>query len=164
MTNSHNKKRFITVAVVDTNGLLRGQKIAAGSLDNLLKNGLGMAPAQLALDPTDEILPIAGVTDDDSDFHDSLLKIDETTRRSMPFERPEDADIYLAEFTGDAAGLCPRSLLRKQLDKGASMGLQVKYGFEQEFTLFNESYATLVEKEFDQLQTATPHASHDLIL
>ena len=164
MTNKQNKKRFITVAVVDTNGLLRGQKIAAGHLDSLLKNGLGMAPAQLALDPTDEILPIAGVTDDDSDFHDSVLKINEHTRRTMPFERSEDADIYLAEFTGDAEGLCPRSLLRKQLDKAASMGLQVKYGFEQEFTLFNETTATLVEKDFENLQTATPHPSHDLIL
>ena len=164
MIETPDNKRFITVAVTDTNGLLRGQKIAAGNLDNLLNNGLGMAPAQLALDPTDEILPVDGVTDDSSDFHDGLLKIDPTSLRSMPFERSEDADIYLAEFTGDAQGLCPRSLLRKQLEKATSMGVQVKYGFEQEFTLFNETSATIIEKEYENLDTATPHASHDLIL
>ena len=40
--------RFVTVAVTDTNGLLRGQKIAAGGVSSLMKNGMGMAPAQLA--------------------------------------------------------------------------------------------------------------------
>ena len=115
MNTKNNSQRFFTVAVVDTNGLLRGQKIAASALDSTLKNGLGMAPAQLALDPTDEILPIPGVTDDNSDFHDSILQIDESTRRTMPFERESDATLYLAEFSGDAAGLCPRSLFRKQL-------------------------------------------------
>ena len=164
MNTKNNSQRFFTVAVVDTNGLLRGQKIAASALDSTLKNGLGMAPAQLALDPTDEILPIPGVTDDNSDFHDSILQIDESTRRTMPFERESDATLYLAEFSGDAAGLCPRSLFRKQLARAADMGLVPKYGFEQEFTLFNESSETIASKGFDNLTTATPYCSHDLLL
>jgi len=159
-----NSRRFITVAAVDTNGLLRGQKIAASGLPGILKNGMGMAPAQLALDPTDEILPIPGVTDDEADFHDSILKVDETSLRSMPFERAEDADIYLAEFTGDAEGLCPRTLLRKQLQRASTLGLIPKLGFEQEFTLFNETSATIGEKNHDNLVTATPYPSHDLII
>ena len=87
-------KRFVTIAAVDTNGLLRGQKIAARGLKSILQNGMGMAPAQLALDPTDEILPIPGVTDDDADFHDSVLRVDAATPRTMPFERAEDAQLY----------------------------------------------------------------------
>jgi len=133
------KKRFVTIAIVDTNGLLRGQKIAARALDNILNNGLGMAPAQLALDPTDEILPIPGVTDDSADFHDSVLRVDKDSQTTMPFERQEDAQLYLAEFSGDAAGLCPRTLLRRQLERAESLGLKPFYGFEQEFTLFNET-------------------------
>ena len=39
--------RFATVALVDTNGLLRGQMVSASSLKGILKNGMGMAPAQL---------------------------------------------------------------------------------------------------------------------
>lgn len=164
MNKKSDSQRFFTVAVVDTNGLLRGQKIAASALDSTLKNGLGMAPAQLALDPTDEILPIPGITDDDSDFHDGILQVDESTRRTMPFERESDASLYLAEFTGDAAGLCPRSLFRKQLVRASDMGLVPKYGFEQEFTLFNESSESIAAKDFDNLTTATPYASHDLLL
>ena len=135
MSNTSDKERFFTVAVVDTNGLLRGQKIAASAKSGILENGVGMAPAQLALDPSDEILPIAGVTDDDSDFHDSVLKIDKSTLRTMPFERETDAALYLAEFTGDASNLCPRTLFRKQLERARSMGFSPMYGFEQEFTL-----------------------------
>jgi len=156
--------RFATIAVVDTNGLLRGQKIAAQGLKNILKNGLGMAPAQLALDPTDEILPIPGVTDDDADFHDSVLRVDTNTPRKMPFERAEDAQLYFAEFTGDAEGLCPRTLLRKQLDRAESMTLNPLFGFEQEFTVFNETSESLVAKNYDNLTTATAHPSHDLII
>jgi len=164
MQMTDKNKRFITVAAVDTNGLLRGQKIAARSFPDILKKGLGMAPAQLALDPTDEILPIPGVTDDDSDFHDSVLKVDESTRTTMPFERAEDADLYLAQFTGDAEGLCPRSLLQKQFARAADLGFVPKLGFEQEFTLFNETSATVAEKAYDNLVTATPHPSHDLLI
>ena len=156
--------RFFTVAVVDTNGLLRGQKLSSKHLDTILKNGIGMAPAQLALDPTDEILPIPGVTDDDADFHDSSLRVDESSLRSMPFERPCDANLYLAEFAGKAAALCPRSMLKAQLARAESMGLFPKYGFEQEFTLFNETTQSIAAKNYDNLITATPHASHDLLI
>jgi len=158
------KKRFVTIAIVDTNGLLRGQKIAARALDNILNNGLGMAPAQLALDPTDEILPIPGVTDDSADFHDSVLRVDKDSQTTMPFERQEDAQLYLAEFSGDAAGLCPRTLLRRQLERAESLGLKPFYGFEQEFTLFNETSESIATKEFDNLNTATSYPSHDLLI
>ncbi len=40
--------RFATVALVDTNGLLRGQMVSTRSLKGILKAGMGMAPAQLA--------------------------------------------------------------------------------------------------------------------
>ena len=161
---SGNQNRFVTIAIADTNGLLRGQKIAERGLESILKNGMGMAPAQLALDPTDEILPIPGVTDDDADFHDSILRVDTNSLRTMPFEREEDAQLYLAEFSGDAEGLCPRSLLRKQLNRAESMGVQPLYGFEQEFTVFNETSETLAAKNFDNIATATAHPSHDLII
>ena len=42
--------RFATVAMTDTNGLLRGQMVSVGSLRGIAKAGMGMAPAQLALD------------------------------------------------------------------------------------------------------------------
>lgn len=156
--------RFVTVAVTDTNGLLRGQKIANGAVAGMLQNGMGMAPAQLALDPTDEILELPGVTDDSGDFHDSMLQIDATTRCEMPWEKPQDAGLLLAEFSGDAAQFCPRNVLRRVMERAETMGIFPKYGYEQEFTLFNEDTASLRAKGFEGLETATPHSSHDLLI
>ena len=72
--------RFATVAVVDTNGLLRGQKICGQDLEGVLVNGMGMSAAQLALDPTDVFLTLPGVTDDRADFRDSRLVVDQLKR------------------------------------------------------------------------------------
>ena len=158
------RDRFVTIAVTDTNGLLRGQKLAAKSLPGILENGMGMAPAQLALDPTDEILDLPGITDESGDFHDTLLTVDPASRCDMPWEAEGDGALYLAEFTGDAAQFCPRNVLRRVLDRAAEMDLFPTYGFEQEFTLFNETSESLKEKGFDGLTTATPHPSHDLLI
>lgn len=156
--------RFLTIAVVDTNGLLRGQKVAASELPGILASGMGMSPAQLALDPTDVFLSMPGVTDGTGDFHDSALTVDPTSRRSIPWDVPSDQGLYLAEFSGDAQAFCPRSVLRKVLDRAAAMDCFPKLGYELEFTLFNETAETLQAKQYDQLRTATAHASHDLVI
>lgn len=156
--------RFLTIAVVDTNGLLRGQKVAASELPGILASGMGMSPAQLALDPTDVFLDMPGVTDGTGDFHDSALTVDTGSRRAIPWEAPSDQGLYLAEFTGDAQAFCPRSVLRRVLDRAAAMDIVPKLGYELEFTLFNETAETLQAKQYDQLRTATAHASHDLVI
>ena len=156
--------RFVTIAVIDTNGLLRGQKVAARELAGILKNGMGMAPAQLSLDPTDVFLNVPGVSDDTGDFHDSPLAVDADSRRTLPWEAAQDSGFYLAQFTGDAAYFCPRSVLRRVLKRGADMGLHPKTGFEVEYTLFNETAHSLAEKDYKNPLTATAHPSHDLII
>ena len=156
--------RFVTVAVTDTNGLLRGQKVAAAELPGILENGMGMSPAQLALDPTDVFLNMPGVTDGTGDFHDSLLRVDVDSCRDIPWEADSDKRLYMAEFTGDAQGFCPRSVLRRVLARAAERHFFPKLGYELEFTLFNETSETLSQKNYDNLRTATAHASHDLVI
>lgn len=159
-----NNTRFITVAMTDTNGLLRGQKVSRSSFEGILKAGMGMAPVTFALDPTDEILNIPGVTDESADFHDSPLIVDQNSARSIPWEKPGDDLLVLSNYTDETADLCPRSLLSKVLAKGEDMGLTLKYGLELEYTLFNETSDSLQEKGFRNLAPATPHASHDLLI
>lgn len=159
-----NQCRMATVAIFDTNGLLRGQKVSRRNLEGILEKGMGMSPVQLALDPTDAILPIPGVSDDDANFHDSPLTVDQDSLRTIPFEAAGDNLLLLANFTGENAGLCPRSLLSRVLEKGKTMGFQAKYGMELEYTLFDETSASIAAKGFRNLTPATPHASHDLVI
>ncbi len=161
-----NKCRFATVAMTDTNGLLRGQKLSRASLAGVMRDGMGMAPVTLALDPTDVILDLPGVTDEAADFHDSPLVVDQSSARRIPWEAPGHDLLFLAQYASgtDAAAMCPRSILTRVLARAADMGITPKYGLELEFTLFDETPETLLAKGFRNLKPATAHASHDLVM
>ena len=156
--------RFATVAMTDTNGLLRGQMVAASGLPGILKNGMGMAPPQLALDPTDEALDMPGVTDEMADFHDDPLTVDLSTARQIPWSKPGHDLLLLSHFQGDTSAICPRSLFTKVLKRAEDAGYRAKYGLELEYTLFDESHESARAKGYRNLKTATQHKSHDLII
>lgn len=156
--------RFATVAMADTNGLLRGQMVSVGSLKGIAKNGMGMAPAQLALDPTDAMLVMPGVNDDSGDFHDDPLVVDPSSLRRVPWAKPGYDMLVLSNYTGASAQMCPRSLLKSVLARADAAGLVPKYGMELEYTLFDETPESARAKGYRNLKTATMHASHDLII
>lgn len=156
--------RFATVAMTDTNGLLRGQMVAVDSLKRMVSAGMGMAQAQLALDPTDAFLTLPGVTDDTGEFADEPLKLDPTSVRRMPWAKPGHDLLILSNWTGKAGGLCPRAILKSVLDRAGSAGLHPKYGMELEYTLFDETPESARAKGWRDLKAATQHASHDLII
>lgn len=158
------ERGFASVAVVDTNGLLRGQLVSTRSLKGILRNGMGMSPVTFALDPTDEILELPGVSDDSADFHDDYMVVDPSSARRLPWSSEGRDLLLLASYQGDTAGLCPRSLLRRVLDRGAEAGYAPRYGLELEYTLFDESAESAREKGYRGLRTATQHRSHDLLL
>ncbi|GLS86791.1 glutamine synthetase [Cypionkella aquatica] len=156
--------RFATVAMADTNGLLRGQMVSVGSLKGIAQNGMGMAPAQLALDPTDAMLIMPGVNDDSGDFHDDPLVLDPASVRRLPWAKPGHDLLVLSNYTGASAQMCPRSILKSVLARADAGGLVPKYGMELEYTLFDETPESARAKGYRNLKTATLHASHDLII
>jgi len=156
--------RFATVAMTDTNGLLRGQMVSVSSLKGIARNGMGMSPAQLSLDPTDVLLTIPGVNDETGDFHDDPLKVDPATVRRLPWSKPGHDLLVLSNFTGESAKMCPRSILQSVLTRAAEAGFVPKYGMELEYTLFDETAESARAKGYRNLKPATQHASHDLII
>jgi glutamine synthetase len=156
--------RFATVAMTDTNGLLRGQMVSVSSLKGIARNGMGMSPAQLSLDPTDVLLTIPGVNDETGDFHDDPLKVDPATIRRLPWSKPGHDLLVLSNFTGESAKMCPRSILQSVLTRAAEAGFVPKYGMELEYTLFDETAESARAKGYRNLKPATQHASHDLII
>ena len=157
------QSRFATVAMTDTNGLLRSQMVSVKSLKGMLDNGMPMAPAQLALDPTDEMLHVPGVSDDDGDFHDGMLTLDPSTARKLPWSKAGHDLLVLSHFGDENADICPRAILSKVLNRAKDMGITPFYGMELEYTLFDETEASAKAKGYRGLQTATLHKSHDLL-
>jgi glutamine synthetase len=125
---------------------------------------MGMAPVTLALDPTDEVLDMPGVSDGTADFHDDPLIIDKASARKMPWSKPGHDLLVLAQYAGATSAICPRSILSRMLAKAGDMGLTPRYGLELEYTLFDETVETAKAKGYRNLKTATPHKSHDLVL
>jgi len=156
--------RFATVAMTDTNGLLRGQMVSTGSLKGIARNGMGMAPVTLALDPTDVVQVIPGVSDGDSDFHDDPLLVDPATVRRLPWSKPGYDMLVLSNYSGATSEFCPRSILKRVLARADAAGLVPKYGMELEYTLFDETPESARAKGYRNLKTATQHNSHDLVL
>lgn len=155
---------YATVAMTDTNGLLRGQLVSTASLAGILRDGMGMAPVTLALDPTDEVLDLPGVTDSAGDFHDDTLRVDLASARTLPWAREGRDLLLLANFAGESAALCPRSLLSAVLARALEHGYAPRYGLELEYTLFDETAESARAKGYRNLRTATPHKSHDLVM
>jgi glutamine synthetase len=156
--------RFATVAMTDTNGLLRGQMVSTRSLAGIASSGMGMSPVTFALDPTDVVLAIPGVTDDTSDFHDDPLVLDPSTVRRLPWSKPGHDLLVLSNYAGATSELCPRSMLKRVLARVAEAGFTPRYGMELEYTLFDETPESAREKGYRNLKTATMHKSHDLVL
>ncbi|TXH81929.1 MAG: glutamine synthetase [Rhizobium sp.] len=156
--------RFATVAMTDTNGLLRGQMVSVGSLKGIAKSGMGMSPVTLALDPTDVVLTIPGVSDGTSDFHDDPLIIDPATVRTLPWSKAGHDLLVLSNYSGGTSDLCPRSILKRVLERVGSAGYAPRYGMELEYTLFDETPESARAKGYRNLKTATQHNSHDLVL
>ncbi len=65
----------------------------------------------------------------------------------------------LADFRDEQGSLhpaCPRSLLRRVVDKAAAMGFEAKFSCEFEFFLFHETPHSLQEKGYANLSSLTP--------
>lgn len=156
--------RFATVAVCDTNGFLRGQLVSRKGLLSIADSGMGMSPVTLALDPTDVVLPMPGVSDDRGDFHDSRLVLDPESWREIPWHGEGTRLLFLAGFDGADAAICPRSLLKKIVGRAHEAGFSPNYGIELEYTLFDETPQSAKAKGYRDLTPATTFASHDLVL
>lgn len=156
--------RFATVATCDTNGFLRGQFVSRKGLASIARNGMGMSPVTLALDPTDVVLPMPGISDESGDFHDAKLELDPASWREIPWHGEGRRLLFLASFTGEAAALCPRSIFRSVIERAHADGFSPRCGFELEYTLFDETPQSAKAKGYRDLTPATNYASHDLVL
>lgn len=155
---------YATVATSDTNGLLRGQFVSQKGLRGIAESGLGMSPVTMALDPQDVVQPLPGVSDESADFHDGMLTLDLSTAREIPWHAEGKRLLILADYAGKEAAWCPRRIFRAVLARAHAAGFSPKYGYELEYTLFDETPQSARDKGYRNLRTATNHPSHDLVL
>ncbi|MGH6719737.1 MAG: glutamine synthetase family protein [Alphaproteobacteria bacterium] len=151
---------FVTVGLVDTQGMLRGKYLSRRKFLSALDHGLGIPAVTLGLDFNDVIAENAKVSDADRGYYDALVRVVPDSCRVIPWE-PSGRDLFFQlEYADDTTAICPRNLLKRVLARAEAMGLVPYTGVEYEFTLFHETPTSLLEKGFKNLRLTTPYKTY----
>ena len=141
----------------DVDGVLRGKYVSLAKLASALSGGFGFCDVIFGWDIGDVLYDNAKVTGWHTGYPDAHAVLDPATMRTLPWEPNTVA--MLADFRDEAGKphpACPRSLLRTVLERGRSMGFEVKASCEFEFFLFQETPASLHQKQFAGLTSLSP--------
>ena len=153
----------VTIALSDSNGLLRGKYISRDKLFSVLEHGWGMPPVVLALDFDDVIMDAPLIADGSDGYADTMARALPDTCREIPWETPGRNLLVLAEFAGEHEEICPRGVYRRIEKMAADMGFQPYHALEYEFTMFEETALSAHEKDYRGLRTATPLVTYEVI-
>jgi glutamine synthetase len=150
---------FATISFVDYQGTVRGKYVSRSKLESALEN-MTFPVVSLALDPTDAILFAPVIADASSGFPDRPVKLLPETARLIPWAPERRNLLIMSEFTGDFADYCPRNVFNRVVSHAETMGFRPCAATELEFTLFNETARSIVDKGHKNLQPATPHRTY----
>ena len=151
---------FVTVGIVDTQGMLRGKYISRRKFESALRDGMGVPAVTLGLD-----------------FHDVMAaELRRRRCRHRLLRRPRARDpgvvpgdrlgaprrnlFFQLEYVGETAAVCTRNVLQRVLERAQRRASCPITGLEYEFTLFKETSDTVVAKGHRNLQVATPHSTY----
>jgi glutamine synthetase len=144
----------VKLGVVDLDGVIRGKYLARDKFFNALEQGFKFCDIVFGWDSNDQLYDKSTFTGWHTAFPDATARVDPATCRDVPTEA--NMLLFLGEFDGAAAQLCPRRLLRRVVDRAATMGLAASVAAEFEFFVFDETPRSAREKNFRDLKNLTP--------
>ena len=147
---------YVKLGLFDIDGVMRGKYMGRDKFFSALRDGFSFCDVVLGWDSNDQLYEAPGVryTGWHTGYPDAPVRILPQTCRDIPFE--PDTLLFLCEFDGEAAAVCPRNLLNRVLARSRGMGFEVLAAFEYEFFLFNETPDSVRAKGFRNLQPITP--------
>lgn len=150
-TSAHD---HVKVGIFDIDGLLRGKFMHRDKFASSLRDGFGFCDVVLGWDSDDQLYDNAAQTGWDTGFPDAQVRLLPETGRQIPFE--DNRWLFLGEFGGAAEAVCPRSVLRRVLQRADRMGYRVNAGLEYEFFVFDETPHSVRDKNFQNLRPVAP--------
>lgn len=146
----------IKLAVVDTDGILRGKYVNTEKFLSALEKGFGFCNVIFGWDSDDALYDTDSFTGWRDGFTDAMANIDLSTMRRLPTENNASL-LFLADFSkSDAAAVCPRSILKNTLKRIEKLGYSATAACEFEFFLFNETPKSARDKNYHNLEPMTP--------
>ena len=101
-----------------------------------LSDGFGFCDVIFGWDSTDTLYDQDSVTGWYKGFPDAKASIDITTFRELPWDH--HVPLLLADFEHSLPEICPRSILKRQVDKAVAMGYETKFAMEFEWFNFKK--------------------------
>ena len=151
---------FVTVGMVDTQGMLRGKYLSRRKFLSALDHGLGIPAVTLGLDYNDVIAENAKISDAGQGCCDAILRVIPDSCRVIPWEPARRNLFFQIEYGDETAALCLRLVFKRIMARADAMDLVPYHGVEYEFTLFNETPTSVVEKGFRNLNVTTPYKTY----
>ncbi len=152
-----NNTHYVKVAITDIDGVLRGKYMHKDKFLKATEKGFGFCDVIFGWDSNDDLYQFKEkegkslFTGWHTGYPDTEVRIIPESARNIPFEK--DTPLFLAELlNGD---VCPRSTLKRVLNRLESLGYKSKSAFEYEFFLFNESPSSVREKKYKDLENFT---------
>jgi glutamine synthetase len=140
----------VVVAFPDLQGRPVGKRVTgAFFLEHVADHGIEVCDYLLACDVDMEPLPGYRFANWETGYGDLHAVIDPETVRPLPW-LPGSVLVLcdLLTMDGDPVEVSPRHILRRQLERAAAHGLEVKCATELEFYLFGHSFAEAAEQRW----------------
>ncbi len=146
---------YVKVGVFDIDGIFRGKYMQASKFLTVLEKGFEFCDVVVGWDSNDQLYDSnVSITGWHSGYSDAPVRIVPETCRELPLEK--NTLLFVGEFTGKVEQVCPRGLLKRVVEKAASMGIKAKMACEFEFFVFNETADTVREKGYQGMTNISP--------
>ena len=143
----------------DTFGRLMGKRVVGNYfLDHVVDDGVHACIYLFTVDMEMEPLPGFKLTSWERGYGDMKMVPDMTTLRLIPW-LPKTALVFCDVYTdeGERIEEAPRWILKRQIERAASMGYVVKTAAELELYCFKESFEEARRKRHHQLTPASSY-------
>jgi glutamine synthetase len=149
----------IKIGLADIDGVMLGKYMRKDKFLSALSGGLAFCDVVFGWDVEDQLYDNGKYTGWHTAYPDAQLRVIPESCRRLPLEKGpggQDMLLFLCEFTGPAAEVCPRRLLHRVIERAAAMGYDAYAALEYEFFMFRETPDSVREKGYRNLQTWTP--------
>lgn len=147
----------IKLAVTDIDGVLRGKYIHKSKFESIIKGGFSFCDVIFGWDSADLCYDNSKVTGWHTGYPDAKVALDFSTYRQVPWDN--NVPFFLGHFEdelGNRLDVCPRNLLRTQIDKANKNGYRPIFAQEFEWFNFSEETEDLNQRSFTSPQPITP--------
>jgi glutamine synthetase len=147
----------VKVAIVDIDGVLRGKYISTEKFLSVVQSEMGFCNVVFGWDMADVAYENSQYTGWHSGYPDAPARVDLSSFRMIPWEN--NVPFFLCELIDspkNSAAVCPRNLLKKVIGQAQKSGFTPFFSQEFEWFNFEETPASVNDKNFQNLKPLSP--------